>query len=195
MPIIPTAGETPNKFLGLWEGPIDHKASSVINATYEKVNTSSTGDDVVIGDTVYLVSPPTSDLLPRVDWILNASQAELFYGIAVAGDKGGIYPSKGTGFAVGGAGQGFIIPTLLTTKSGDGLRVCTQGRCITRISGGTDINVGDKLSVDSNISGLKLAVSTERVVATALFSSLQNLGPQSSFYAHVDIQREGFIET
>jgi len=190
---IPTSGQTPNQYLGLWEGPIDHKASSVINVIYEKGNTSSTGDDVVIGDTVYLVSPPTDELLPRVDWILNAPQALLFYGIAVAGDKGGIYPSKGTGFAVGGAGQGFDIPTLLTTKSGDGLRVCTQGRCITRISAATDITIGDKLSVASNISGLKLAVSTDTVVATALFSSSQNLGPQSSFYAPVDIQREGIL--
>lgn len=191
--IIPTSGETPNKFLGLWEGPVDHDASSVINAIYEKVNTSATGDDVIIGDALYLVPPPQNELLPRVDWIANASQALLFYGIAVGGDKGGIYPIKGNGFAVAGSGQGKIIPTLLTTKSGDGLRVCTQGRCIARITPRTDINVGDKLTIDPNSSALELATSTDKVVAVALFSASQNLAQNAAFYAPVDIQREGFL--
>ncbi len=150
-----TAGQTPNRFLGLWEGPVDLKASSVINVTYEKGNTFPNGnDDVVIGDAVYLVSPPSNELLARIDWIFDASQAELFYGIAVAGDKGGIYPIKGTGFS---AVSGVPGNTVITSKSGDGVRVCIQGRCIARIAPTNDINIGDELKVNADTSSLEFA--------------------------------------
>lgn len=81
--------ELSNKFLGLAQGPIDHKASSIIS--------SVCGDaSLKIGDVVRVLPVGTgngftqpNDLLPRVGLVNSSGDSS--YGIVVGGDFEGIY--------------------------------------------------------------------------------------------------------
>lgn len=174
---------TPNAYLGLWEGPIDNKASSVINAIVDPNSTI----ELTIGFPVFIKSPPSSQLLPVVDEIINISQIPLFYGILVGGDAKGIYPRAGDGF--------FPLQTPdnpVIAFPGQGVRVCTQGRCVAQVVAIiSEINVGDPLTVIASSVSLGVATSSDLVVARAL----QFVAKKTSFvresYAAVDVQREG----
>ena len=171
---------TPNQYLGLWEGPIDHDASSVINAVFENEH----DQEMVIGDTVHLVTPPSSELLPRVDLIFLVGEPLSVYGIAVGGDVGGIYPV---------AGGGFDEEQFIAIKTGQGVRICTQGRCIARVNpNSSEINVGDPLSSTTGAS-LRFATSGELVVARALQFVAQKSPPVPFTFIAVDVKREGIL--
>lgn len=173
----------PNAYRGLSEGPIDPESSSVINAVNGGVNAIS------IGVPLFLVSPLSPELLPGVSEIRQTSEIPLFYGVGVAGDFGGIYPR---------AGDAFFPPLTPDNPTiaipGEELRVCTQGRCIAHMAPiGSDINIGDPLTVKSTSIAFGVATSGEPVFARALqFISQKFVQSQESFAA-VDIQREGIL--
>lgn len=173
----------PNAYLGLSEGPIDTKASSVINAIYENL----TNFPLFVGDAVSIVAQPPSELLPRVDFFNNFPPLDLlFYGVCVGGDAGGVYPNIGTG----GVGQ-INGSANAAIKKGQGVRICTQGRCLVSVDTRVNtIEIGDPLFPSPGGFLRKATSSNQLVVARAL----QNvpLIPSIGFsIAAVDIQREG----
>lgn len=178
---------TPNAYLGLWEGPIDNKASSVVNAIFDKEH----GENMIIGDAVHLQPPKPDELLPRVDFIFDAGDILLFYGIAVGGDLGGIYPVAGGGFNPIPGETDFS--TSVANESGEGVRICTQGRCIARVGAtSSDVNIGDPLTSNADAT-LVLATSGQPVFARALQFKAQKTTSIRESYIAVDIQREGTL--
>ncbi len=103
-----------NQFPGLARGPIDHEASSVINAI---ANEAITMGDLVQLDTS---GPPTTEILPRVE-VADGGQGLVAYGIAVGGDADGIY---------GGGGAAADDAERATLAAGEAIVVVTQGRCL-----------------------------------------------------------------
>ena len=164
-----------NKFEGLAQGSIDHKASSIIN--------SVCGDaSLKIGDVVKILPVGTGngftqleDLLPRVG---VTGLGEPAYGIIVGGDFEGIYGDGAIPINFDNLAVGIIVSFF-----GEGVRVCTSGRCLALVSG--PISVGDKLT--SSPVGLVNA-NGGNIIATAL----QTAADLNSIIA-VDIKREGFI--
>jgi len=71
----------------------------------------------------------STELLPRAD--KNDTAGEILYGIIVGGDNDGIYGSGGSSPA-----DNTTKATLLVA---DGLVICTQGRCLARISEATTV--------------------------------------------------------
>jgi len=161
-----------NKYLGLHRGPIDNKASSVINAI--------SGGSIDMGDVVRTQNNIVSGhTLPKVIKS-DVTQGIRVYGIAVGGDVDGIYGDGSTSSddsnrATNGDGQGIVI--------------VTQGRCPARVSASAgDIGVGDQLaSSDSPDGTLRLAVAGEYVIARSLNFVT---GTDLDIIA-VDVQREG----
>jgi len=92
-----------NKFFGLWQGPIDHKASSVINAIYD---TTDPTNFAIIGDSAFIQS--SNGLLPEVNFVSTIPEEFLFYGILVGGDTDGIYPVKGESILIDNDGPEVI---------------------------------------------------------------------------------------
>jgi len=170
----------PNQFTGLWNGPIDKNASSVINAIYAPVDPTI---QLFIGSPVNLIAPTDNTILPNVDLLNETIDIEKFYGIAVAGDKDGIYPNSGSGF----------FPGSLIAEIGDGVRVCTQGRCVARLRTlNFSINIGDPLTpVGNDSDSLEPAESGDFVVARSLVELPQ--ADPSLVMGPVDIQREGSL--
>jgi len=158
-----------NFFLGLARGPIDHQSSSVINVIANEA--------IEMGSAVALVAPPADELLPRVDE--GDAAGELIYGIAVGGDTDGIYST--TGAASG------TDATRATASAGQGVVVVTQGRCLARVDGVTPgaILLGSKLAQGATVGVLKLAVTTEEIIAIALQPSAG-----ATDIIAVDVQRE-----
>ena len=148
-----------NLYLGLGRGPIDHKSSSIINIIANETN-------MEMGGTVKLATPPSTELLPRADKVDTAGEDS--YGIIVGGDNDGIY------------GDGGASPADNTTKAtllvGDALVICTQGRCLARVSEictlgaklGAD-GTGDLASADAAGNGI-LAVALQAGVAGAMIA-------------------------
>jgi len=153
-----------NFYPGLARGPIDHESSSVVNVI--------ANETIDMGAAVVLIAPPTTELLARVE---NGDAAtEFCYGIVVGGDLDGIY---GTGAA----------STDDTTRAGnatDAVVVCTQGRCLAKVTG--DVLPGAKLAVSAT-GTLQAAVTTQTVVALAL----QDSGGAGDHIIAVDVQRGG----
>jgi len=173
-----------NKFFGLWQGPIDHDASTVINAIYD---TTDPTNFAVMGDSVF-IQTSNDKLLPEVNFVGSTQQEFLFYGILVGGDKDGIYPTAGdTPFA--SSDTDFTI-----AFSGDTVRVCTQGRCVAAIDNEvTSYNVGDPLKAERG-GDLRKATSGSLVVARALQKLDATFDSNRLFsYMAVDIQREGIL--
>jgi len=132
-----------------------------------------------MGDAVVLDTKLPVELLPRMFSSLTTN--EQVYGIAVGGDADGIY----------GDGTLTLDPratTLATTKEGEGLVVCTQGRCLARVEG--TIVVGDKLvsigSAESGVLGAVAGGQGDRVIAIALQTTITGLN-----IIAVDVQRNG----
>ena len=162
-----------NFYLGLSRGPIDHQSSSVINMiANEAVGMGSL--------TVLLSTVQTAELLPRVEEADAAT--EVGYGIAVGGDADGIYSTTGA------------APTDDTTRAtsaaGQGIVVCTQGRCLARVDGNADaIVIGAPLSASATAGVLELAdAATDVIIARALQPSTG-----ATDIIAVDVQREGLF--
>ena len=156
-----------NLYPGLARGPIDHKASSVINMIANETNMEMGAP--IKGD----LTIESTELLPRAD--KNDTGGEILYGIIVGGDNDGIYGDGGATLS-----NNRSKATLLV---GDGLVICTQGRCLARISETT--TVGAPLSGDGT-DALELADTIgDMIIARAL-----QVGAAGDIIA-VDVQREG----
>ena len=155
-----------NLYPGLARGPVDHKASSVINIIANET-------DMEMGGTIKLAAPPSVEILPRADKVDTAGQNA--YGIIVGGDNDGIF------------GDGGSSPADNTTKAtllaGDALVVVTQGRCPARLA--ENCVLGDKLAGNSS-GDLQLAdTAGDDIIAEALQAG------SSGDIILVDVQREG----
>lgn len=160
-----------NSYLGLARGPIDHNASSVINAIANEA--LEMGSAVALFPTIV-----SAELLPRVDE--TDALADVTYGIAVGGDTDGIYST--TGAASG-------TDSTRAASAGEGVVVVTQGRCLARVDGttGTGIVIGSPLGASTTAGVLELADdATQHIIARAL----QPSSGVTDIIA-VDIQREG----
>ena len=135
-------------FVGLHRGPIDHEASSVINAV--------SNESIDMGAAVSIVAPPSTELLPRVE--VGDAQGEALYGIAVGGDVDGIY---------GDGSDSTDDTTRATNAAGQGVVVVTQGRCKAKIDGTIVLN--DPLTA-SAAGGLEVAAASDEVIAIAKVS-------------------------
>lgn len=158
-----------NHYPGLARGPIDHQASSAINVIANGA--------IEMGSLILIVTPPTSELLPRVEETTAVFQTG--YGIAVGGDTDGIYST--TGQASGNAS------TQAAESAGQAVVVVTQGRCLARVTNATAIAIGDPLASGVASGTLQLADATnDYIIARALQvpTSLTDI-------IAVDVQREG----
>ena len=161
-----------NRFQGLHRGPIDNKASSVIN----QLSNSSIDMGSVVAVTPTIVS---SETLPRVEQIASQG-SNLSYGIAVGGDTDGIY------------GNGAVSAddsTRAANAAGQGVVVVTQGRCLARVSGNGSsvVVIGDPLTQSAVTGVLEFATTGDSVIAFAL----NNVGSGDIDMIAVDVQREG----
>lgn len=159
-----------NLFSGLARGPIDHEASSVINAI--------ANEQIDMGNTVKLVAPPSLEILPRVE--NGDTQGEALYGVVVGGDADGIF----------GTGAASTDDTTRATLTGASISessvvVVTQGRALARVTG--TIAIGDKLTQSATVGVLEVASASDEIIAVALQDST------GSDIAAVDIQREGIL--
>ena len=159
-----------NNFPGLARGPIDHEASSVINAI--------ANEQIDMGNSVKLVAPPSDELLPRVE--NGDSQGEPLYGIVAGGDADGIY----------GDGSASSDDTTRATLSGatpaqSAVVVVTQGRTLARVE--TGISIGDKLTQSAVVGQLEVAAASDEIIAVALQATTGN------DIIAVDVQREGIL--
>jgi len=162
-----------NRFTGLFRGPINHEASSVINSISN--GSIDMGSVVELGATVL-----SSDILPRVTSGVGLGGSNV-YGVAVGGDTDGVY----------GDGSAAVDDTnRATNAAGQGVVVVTQGRCPARVGGavGGAVAVGDKLTM-SAVTGVlqKVSAAGQTVIAIALDAVL---AADTDIIA-VDIQRQG----
>ena len=171
-----------NKFFGLWAGPIDNNASSVINAIWDTQGTQR----AVIGDSVIIKLSPSTELLPQI-FFTSTFTVDQFYGIIIGGDRKGEYPINGQ-----------TLTFLVTDKTtvglpGDTVRVCTQGRCIARTNIlPTAINVGDPLTPANQAGELRKATTSgDNVIARALQPLAINNNSLIFNFLAIDIKREG----
>lgn len=146
-----------NRFPGLFRGPIDHKASSVINM----ISGGSGSDSLTMGSVIALAAQGTGDILPRAVEITATPQGKVTYGVVVGGDIDGIYGDTG------------VVATTdvnrASNQPGQGLVVVTRGRCLARVSG-VILVVGDKLTQSATAGQLEKASASDHVIATALFA-------------------------
>lgn len=171
-----------NQYLGLSQDPIDHNASSIINA----VCGNST---LLIGDAVKLLPvgigvgfTQNDDLLPRIGLADNPDDP--IYGIVVGGDFEGIYRDGTINLDANNLAEGIIVSFF-----GDGVRVCTQGRALALADGTVPIGINNSLTASSN--GLvKATTEGSSVIAIAL----QPTSVVNSIIA-VDVKREGLFVT
>ena len=167
---------TVNRFQGLARGPIDHNASSVINSIAD--------DAIEMGSAVELLGTiVAAENLPRV--LETTTVFSKTYGIAVGGDADGIYSTTGV--------QSGTDATKATTGAGQGVVVCTQGRCLARVNGNSPaIVIGDKLT-PTTTSGILVKLpttgsGTHSIIAIALADA-----DEDNDIIPVDVQREVII--
>lgn len=156
------------KYQGLARGPIDHDASSIINAIADS-------SPVFMGEAMQIVDSPANETLPRVEAV---DGSEDVYGFAVGGDADGIYAPTFS-----------IDPRFFAvTKLGQGVELCTQGRCLSLADAvSADINVGDPLKLVFGLFLDRATSSGDIVVARALSS----LAMGEFDMIPIDVQREG----
>lgn len=155
-----------NLFPGLARGPIDHEASSVINAI--------ANEQIDMGNGVKLVTEPSAEILPRVE--NGDTQGESLYGVVVGGDADGIY---------GDGSASSDDTTRASLTGGEAVVVVTQGRALARVTG--TITLGLKLTQSATVGVLEPALSGDEIIAVALKAST------GSDISPVDIQREGIL--
>lgn len=159
-----------NKFHGLARGPIDHNASSVINAVANAA--------VIMGSAVHNAASLSSENLPRMG---GASGAGGFvYGIAVGGDADGIY----------GDGSGTTDGFQATSAAGQGIVIVTQGRCLARVTGTATVAIGDPLTLSATMGVLDKAVTEGDLVCAR---ALQAVTSGDTDMIAIDFQREGTL--
>jgi len=162
-----------NRFTGLFRGPIDHQASSVINSISN--GTIDMGSVVALDTTI-----PSSDILPRVEQITTQG-SPLGYGVVVGGDVDGVY------------GNGAVATDDINRASnaaGQGVVVVTRGRCPARVTGGAGaITTGDKLTMSATSGVLELAASGDTVIATAL----NDVAGADTDIIAVEVNKEGIL--
>lgn len=164
-----------NFYPGLARGPIDHNASSVINAI--------SNEAIEMGSAVtWVTSISASELLPRVgETTINQEKS---YGIAVGGDNDGIYSTTGA--------PSNTDKTRATVRAGQGVVVVTQGRCLARVNGiiNSGMVPGDPLTPTDSVKGalIKSTGLNDLIVARALQSSTA-----INDIIAVDVQREGIL--
>jgi len=197
-----------NRYPGLARGPIDHNASSVINAISNGVITM--GSAVKLNTTI-----PGSEILPRVEELTGTTgaggaktEAQPTYGIAVGGDTDGIY------------GNGTTATTdtnRATASAGQAAVIVTQGRCLARVAGvknltgaetvptGEAIAIGDPLVASEQGASAQggggpsftgsVLVALNGTTSTAkqfvIARALQAVAADDTDIIAVDIQREG----
>jgi hypothetical protein len=153
-----------NLFPGLARGPIDHEASSIINAI--------ASESIDMGNVVVQIAAAANEILPRVE---NADAAtEIGYGIVVGGDTDGIY---GTGAA------STDDTTRASNAAGQAVVVVTQGRCLARITEATTLGAALSPAADGTL------VLADTVAHFIIARALQ-VGVSGDIIA-VDVQREG----
>jgi len=166
-----------NFYPGLARGPVDHEASSVINA----IST----DSIEMGSAVVLQSPATNEFLARVGQSPATAVTDELYGIAVGGDTDGIY----------GNGLALSLDTTLATNSADqGVVVVTQGRCLARVESTIGINIGDPLGSSGAGAGNEgVLISTSGDATSPVIARALQAVPAGAGYhvIAVDVQREG----
>jgi len=162
-----------NRFQGLARGPIDNKASSVINQVSN--GSIDMGSGVAITTTIQ-----SAELLPRVAEVTAQGSNET-YGIAVGGDTDGIY---------GDGSASSDDSTRATNAAGQGVVVVTQGRCLARVSGSGAAGVvliGNRLAQSATSGALEKAGTGDFIVAVAL----NDVANGDIDMIAVDVQREG----
>lgn len=159
-----------NLFLGLARGPIEHEASSVINAI--------ANEQIDMGNSVKLIAPPSLELLPRVE--NGDTQGEFIYGIVVGGDADGI-------FGDGSASTDDLTRAVLANQPAakSSVVVLTQGRGLARVTG--TIALGDPLTQSATEGVLEVATTGDIIIARALQAST------GSDIIAVDVQRAGIL--
>lgn len=143
-----------NKFPGLARGPLDHEASFVVNVIADET--------IDMGSVVSLVSPaafPSNEILPRVRQTQSVGTF-LVYGIAVGGDRDGIY---GDGSASADEDDRFVA-----AKQGESVIICTNGRCLARVKGPT--NIGGNMGGSDTDGVLQTAAVGQHAIVTTLNS-------------------------
>jgi len=166
-----------NNYLLLSQGALG-ESGSIINAVC--------GDSsLLIGETVRLLPVGTgegftqpNDLLPRVGGVEGTAS----YGIIVGGDFEGVYSEGEIKFDSNNLAQ-----ELIASFFGDGVRVCTQGRCLAFADGTSIINIGDRLTSSTN--GLVKASVTDRVIAIALQSTIPVADTDNMLYEDLEIMQ------
>ena len=113
-----------NSYPGLWLGTIGYRSNSVVNAIADS--------PITMGSAVQIVAPPSGELLPRVT--PEDKEGGPVYGIAVQGDADGIYGDDTTPL---------LEINRATIRAGQGIGICTQGRCVARVDGA--VSIGDAL--------------------------------------------------
>ena len=155
-----------NLFPGLARGPIDHEATSVINAI--------ASESIDMGAVVVQLAPAANEILPRVE---NADAiTEIGYGIVVGGDVDGIY---GTG------ADSTDDTTRASNAAGQAVVVVTQGRALAKISEATTLGAALSPSTDGTLILANTALHF--IIARAL-----QVGADGDIIA-VDVQREGQV--
>jgi len=194
-----------NEYTGLAEGVIDRKASSVINAINDDAclvignvvrlsGGSKDGLEGINGGTGTLIwdedeeSGPVGFIEEDPNLLLPGMRAvdtlgANAYGIVVGGDFDGIYKD-------GTLNSNDLAKGIAVAFKGDGVRVCTQGRCLALADGNVtgSINVGDDLMTSAK--GLVKALFGAPVIARALQATSQ----RNSIIA-VDVQRIAGLES
>ena len=161
-----------NRYPGLARGPIDHRASSVVNMVSDSA--IDMGSVVRFGNSSTILS----ETLQRVE---EGSSQGIFkiYGIAVGGDADGIY---------GDGSTSTDNSTRATTGAGQGTVVVTQGRCLARVFGGAGgVSIGESLTQSLVTGVLELGLTGDTIIAIALNDVLAN----DTDMIAVDVQREG----
>ena len=168
-----------NEYLGLAQGPIDHNASTVINAICGDEN-------LAIGDIVRELPSGTGigftqsdDLLPRIGKVDEFGGEG--YGVIVGGDFEGVYSN-------GVIDTADLSSGIIVSFFGDGVRVCIQGRCLALANGAltNPIEIGDALTPSP--TGLADGLNGDQIFARALETT-----SVANSIIPVDIQREGNI--
>lgn len=168
-----------NLFPGLARGPIDHKASSIINAIASTA--LDMGSSIHLSEVDIIFFP--NEFFPRVT--TTTITAEKTYGIVVGGDTDGVY---GDGTAA------TDDSTRAATSGGQGVVVCTQGRCLARVDATDPIVIGDALGANIEVmSGVltKAFDPTQVIIARALENVTST--PDVLNIIPVDVQREGLF--
>lgn len=157
-----------NNFPGLARGPIDHEASSVINAI--------ANEQIDMGNSVKLVAPASDEILPRVE--NGDSQGEQLIGIVAGGDADGIYGD-------GSASSDDLTRATLTgaTPAQSGVVVVTQGRTLARVA--NSVSLGAKLTQSAVAGQLETAATGDEVIALALQAT------SGDDIIAIDVQRGG----